>query len=88
MVTADLLAVKSKYEQARVPVELVEDYLKLQVGDQEMRVRIMADPGHPDRVHLRSVTPAGEVTVSTQRVRAMPKLVEYTRVLIAAANRQ
>jgi hypothetical protein len=80
--------VQARFERAGVPVEREVGYLVLRAGADTFHVRVMPDPGHPERVHLRSVTPAGEVTVSTQRMGKLKSLVDYARVLQQAAARQ
>jgi hypothetical protein len=83
----DLLSVRAKFSQAGVLTELIEDRLEIPCGKDTLYVRVMADPGHPPRVHLRSLTPAGEVTISTQRFTKLKLLVDYTKILLDAAAR-
>ena len=81
-----LADVHVRFEKAGVPV--VRDGDRLCVNDSDgLIVRVMDDPGHPPRVHLRSVTDAGEVTVSTQRMNKLKSLIDYARVLVQAAAR-
>jgi hypothetical protein len=77
--------VERQFTAAGIQSERREGYLDLYHG---LRVRVMEDPGHPDRVHLRSVTTDGqEVTVSTQRMSKLRSLVSYAVVLVRAAER-
>lgn len=80
--------VQARFERAGVSVEREVGYLVLRAGTDTFHVRVMPDPGHPERVHLRSVSDAGEVTVSTQRMGKLKSLIEYARVLQQAADRR
>ena len=82
-----LTDVHVRFEKAGVPVVRVGDYLSVNGTGHELIVRVMDDPGHPPRVHLRSVTEAGEVTVSTQRMSKLKSLIDYARVLRQSAAR-
>lgn len=80
--------VESRFNRAGVAVQREVGYLVLHAGSDVFHVRVMEDPGHPERVHLRSVTATGdEVTVSTQRMSKLKSLIDYARVLQQAAAR-
>ena len=83
-----LVDVHVRFEKAGVSVVRVGDYLALEGTSEPVRIRVMDDPGHPPRVHLRSVTAAGEVTISTQRMSKLKSLIDYARVLQQAAQRK
>jgi hypothetical protein len=81
--------VRARFTKAGIPtIKVNEEYLHFTCGADTMVVRVMADPGHPDRVHLRTLTSEGEVTVSTQRLNKLKSLIDYALVLRQAAARQ
>jgi hypothetical protein len=83
------MAVRDRFEAAGMATEFKDnDHLEIATAKEPLIVRVMRDPGHPDRVHLRSVTSAGEVTISTQRMNKLKLLVDYAKVLVAAAARK
>lgn len=88
MITRELIAVRHRLDAAGLVTEFRDnDHIEIATVKEPLIVRVMADPGHPDRVHLRSLTPAGEVTISTQRMTKLKLLVDYAKVLVAAAAR-
>lgn len=88
-VGAELAVVGAKFARAGVPVRVEADgSLTIRAGDDLIVIRVMADPGHPNRVHLRSRTVDDrEVTLTSERMEKVNKLVEYSKGLIAAAER-
>lgn len=83
-------AVREKLSRAGISSTVMQGgglELDFRSNDAPMLVRVMDDPGHPPRVHLRSASQHGEVTITTQRMNQLKKLIDYASILKAGSER-
>lgn len=85
---AELTTVGSKLTQAGMKPRVEKDHLELLPGTPDvMIIRVMDDGDYSRRAHLRSVVGDQEVTVSTEKLRNLHKLIQRAQIMMDAAAR-
>jgi hypothetical protein len=85
---AELTTVGSKLTQAGMKPRVERDHLELLPGTPDvMIIRVMEDGDYSRRAHLRSVVGDAEVTVSTEKLRNLHKLISRAQIMMDAVKR-